>query len=183
MTNPRLPAPETLTPRQREVHDQITSGARGRVEGPLCVWLHSPELADRAQALGAFCRYETRLPPRLSELAILVTGSVWRAGFEWAIHAPIAERAGVSPEVIEAIRTGERPEFSAEDEAAVHGFALALHRERRVDEATYARVIAAIGPEGAVELVGILGYYTLISMTINAFAVPLPQGSTDPFPT
>ncbi|WP_299822862.1 carboxymuconolactone decarboxylase family protein [uncultured Jannaschia sp.] len=184
MTEPRLAAPETLTPRQREVHDRIASGARGRVEGPLRVWLHSPELADRSQALGAFCRYETRLPARLSELAILVTGAVWKSGFEWAVHAPIAERAGVSPDTIEAIRTGRSPSFSAEseDEAAVYEFSLALHRERRVDDKTYARLVAVIGSEGAVELVGILGYYTLISMTINTFAVPLPEGTEDPFP-
>ena len=181
MTKPRLSAPVELTPQQREVHDRIVSGKRGRVEGPLGVWLHSPELAERSQALGAFCRYETRLPPRLSELAILVTGSIWRAGFEWAIHAPIAERAGISAEAIEAIRTGRRPAFSAEDEAAVYDFSLALHRERQVNDATYERLVATVGSEGAVELVGILGYYTLISMTINAFAVPLPKGAANPF--
>lgn len=170
-----------LTPAQQVVFDAIASGPRGIVEGPLRVWLQSPELAEKAQALGAFCRYGTRLPPKLSELAILVTGAFWRSGFEWAVHAPIAIREGLSPAVVEAIRIGERPEFSDPAEAAVYDFADELHREHRVTDATYARITGLFGEEGAVELTGILGYYTLISMTINAFAVPLPDGAADPF--
>lgn len=184
-TNPRPPRLEAadLTLRQQEVHDAIAGGKRGRVEGPLRVWLQSPELADRAQALGAFCRYETRLPARLSELAILVTGAFWKAGFEWAVHAPIAAAAGLAPETLEAIRTGAPPAFAEADEAAVYDFASRLHRYHKVDAETYERATNALGTEGVVELVGILGYYTLISMTINAFEVPLPDGAADPFPT
>jgi 4-carboxymuconolactone decarboxylase len=171
-----------LTTEQRRIHDAILAGPRGVVEGPLRVWLTSPALADTAQQLGAFCRYGTCLPPRLSELAILVTGAFWRAGFEWAVHGPIAIKAGISPEVAEAIRTGATPVFAAEDEAAVHAFATELHRDHVVSPATYARCVAVLGEVGTVELVGILGYYTLISMTINAFEVPLPAGAPDPFP-
>lgn len=171
----------SLSPRQREVHDAIASGPRGLVEGPLRVWLRSPELADRAQALGAFCRYYTSLPPRLSELAILVTGAAWRAGFEWHVHAPIALATGLSPADVEAIRRGEQPQGLREDEAAVHAFARELVIDRRVSDETYARAEAALGETGVVELVGILGYYGLISMTINAFHVPVPQGSPGPF--
>ncbi|MCC5971315.1 MAG: carboxymuconolactone decarboxylase family protein [Pararhodobacter sp.] len=170
-----------LSPEQRRIHDAILSGPRGVVEGPLRVWLQSPGLADTAQALGAFCRYGTSLPPRLSELAILTTGAFWRSGFEWAVHAPIAAQAGVSDAVIAAIRTGQPPVFEREDEAAVHAFSQMLHSQRHVDDATYARAVACLGVPGTVELVGILGYYTLISMTINAFAVPLPDGAADPF--
>jgi 4-carboxymuconolactone decarboxylase len=97
---------ESLTPDQRRVYDAILSGPRGVVQGPLRVWLNSPELADRAQALGAFCRYHTTLPPRLSELAIITTGAYWKAGFEWAVHAPIALKAGLDPDAVEAIRKG-----------------------------------------------------------------------------
>jgi len=170
-----------LSPEQQRIHDAILSGPRGVVEGPLRVWLQSPGLADKAQALGAFCRYGTSLPPRLSELAILTTGAYWQAGFEWAVHAPIAARAGVTAPVIEAIRLGRTPDFVHEDEAAVHAFTHMLHSQRRVDDATYARAVACLGVPGVVELVGILGYYTLISMTINAFKVPLPEGAADPF--
>ncbi|NDW05942.1 carboxymuconolactone decarboxylase family protein [Jiella pacifica] len=171
-----------LTPEQQVVFNAIASGPRGVVEGPLRVWLQSPALAETAQALGAFCRYGTRLPPKLSELAILVTGAFWRSGFEWAVHAPIAIREGLSTAVVEAIRRGEHPDFGEPAEAAIYDFASELHRDHRVRDETYARVTALFGQEGAVELTGILGYYTLISMTINAFEVPLPEGATDPFP-
>ena len=180
---PRLPDldPDTLTPEARRVHDAILSGPRGVVQGPLRVWLTSHELADKAQALGAFCRYGTSLPPRLSELAILVTGAHWRAGFEWHVHAPIAREAGLSAEAVEAIRTRDEPRFEQADEAAVHAFASELLRTRAVSRPTYDATLLALGERGTVELVGVLGYYGLISMTLNAFEVPLPEGAPDPF--
>jgi 4-carboxymuconolactone decarboxylase len=171
----------SLSPTQRQVFDAICSGPRGVVEGPLRIWLQSAELADKAQALGAFCRYGTSLPPRLSELAILVTGAFWNAGFEWAVHAPIAIRNGVSEAAVEAIRTGTRPDFALEDEALVYEFSRELHEHHAVSDAIYHRACAALSPKGVVELVGLLGYYTLISMTINAFNVPLPEGAPAPF--
>jgi len=180
---PRLPDLDVtrLSTEQRRIHDAILNGPRGVVEGPLRVWLTSPGLADTAQALGAFCRYGTSLPPRLSELAILVTGAFWRSGFEWAVHAPIALKSGLSPDVVEAIRSDRMPDFAEEDEAAIYAFARELHRHHQVSDATYARALALFGETGVVDLVGILGYYTLISMTINAFRVPLPDGAAEPF--
>ncbi len=172
---------ENLSAEQRKVYDAITSGPRGAVQGPLRVWLHSAELADRAQALGAFCRFGTSLPPRLSELAILVTGAFWRAGFEWHAHAPIGIKAGLDAAAVEAIRTGKTPDLPRPDEAAVHAFAKELLETRGVSDQTYGRVVAELGHKGAIELVGILGYYGLISMTIKAFEVPLPAGAPEPF--
>jgi 4-carboxymuconolactone decarboxylase len=173
--------PEDLTPAQRKVHDAIIAGPRGRVEGPLRVWLMSPGLAERAQELGAFCRYGTSLPPRLSELAILTTGAFWQAGFEWHAHAPIALKAGVPAEALEAIRLGKEPKFAREDEQAVYEFSRELWNKRRVSDAIYKRTTGLLGNNAVVELVAILGYYGLISMTINAFEVPLPQGADQPF--
>jgi 4-carboxymuconolactone decarboxylase len=173
--------PEDLTPAQRKVHDVIVAGPRGRVVGPLRVWLLSPELAERAQELGAFCRYHTSLLPRLSELAILVTGAFWKAGFEWHAHAPIAIKAGVPADAVEAIRLGKEPKFAREDERAVYEFSHEMWTKRRVSDATYRRTADLLGKETLVELVAILGYYGLISMTINAFEVPLPQGVAQPF--
>ena len=179
---PRLPDIDVarLTPEQRKVHDAIVAGPRGKVEGPLRVWLTSPEFAARAQELGAFCRFGTTLAPRLSELAILVTAAHWRAAFEWNAHKKFAREAGVSPAVIDAIKAEAEPRFANDDEAAVHAFARELLQSRRVSDATYARATAALGAVGVVDLVGILGYYGLISMTINAFEVPVPDGP-DPF--
>jgi 4-carboxymuconolactone decarboxylase len=180
---PRLPDldPARMSEAQRAVHDRIASGPRGRVEGPLRVWLNSPDLADKAQALGAFCRYGTSLPPRLSELAILVTGAHWQAGFEWFIHAPIAIQAGIDAAAAETIRTGGTPTFAKADEAAVYAFAHDLVTRRRVSDATYAKAKAELGDKAVVELVGVLGYYALISMTIVAFDVPVPPGEAEPF--
>jgi 4-carboxymuconolactone decarboxylase len=180
---PRIPdlVLENLDPEQRRVHDAIVSGPRGRVVGPLRVWLESPQLADHAQALGAFCRFGTGLPPRLSELAIITAGAFWRAKFEWHAHAPMAIKAGIAPAAVEAIRTGKTPQFSRDDEAAVHAFAHELLETRRVSEATYRRVVDALGRKAVVELAGILGYYSLVSLTLNAFEVPLPPGAPDPF--
>jgi 4-carboxymuconolactone decarboxylase len=180
---PRLPdlVVEDLTPEQRRVHDAILSGPRGVVQGPLKVWLNSPELADRAQALGAFCRYGTVLPPRLSELAIITTGAYWKAGFEWAVHAPIALKTGLDPDAVEAIRKGEPPKLERPDEAAVHAFAHELLHNRKVSDETYRRAEAELGSRALVDLVGILGYYGLISMTIVAFEVPVPEDAPEPF--
>jgi 4-carboxymuconolactone decarboxylase len=172
---------DNLSPEQRRVHDAIKSGPRGVVQGPLKVWLNSAELADRAQALGAFCRYGTVLPPRLSELAIITTGAFWKAGFEWAVHAPIAVKAGLDTAAVEAIRKGEQPSFANQDEVAVHAFAHELLHNRKVSDETYRRAEQEVGSRALVDLVGILGYYGLICLTINAFEVPVPEGAPEPF--
>jgi len=179
----RIPALDVagLSAEQRRVHDAIAAGPRGEVAGPLAIWLESPELADRAQALGAFCRYRSSLPPRLSELAILITGAYWTAGYEWHTHAPLAIRAGVDPAVVEAIRTGRAPAFARPDEQAIHDLARELLDAHRVSDRTYREAIAHLGQKGVVELVGILGYYALISMTIQAFQVAVPEGAAEPF--
>jgi 4-carboxymuconolactone decarboxylase len=184
MHPPRLPDIDesTLTPAQRTAYDAIKAGPRGIVEGPLRVWVMNPGLAETAQRLGAYCRFGTALPPRLSELAILMVGAHWQSGFEWAIHAPIAIAAGVTQGKAEAIRQGHRPADLTPDEAAVHDLAADLLRTRFVSDATYARAISVLGQTAVIDLVGLLGYYTLISMTINAFRVPLPAGMADPFP-
>ena len=170
-----------MTAEQRRVADAIKAGPRGVVQGPLLAWLHSPALAERAQALGAFCRYGTSLPPRLSELAILTTGAHWQAGSEWHVHAPLALAAGLDPAAVEVLRTGGTPHFEAEDEQAVWRFAHHLLQDREVPEATYRTVEGLLGAQATVELVGLLGYYGLISMTIKAFGVPLPEGAAEPF--
>lgn len=180
---PRLtvPGPDGLAPDERRVWDLIASGPRGRVEGPLRIWVKSPGLAEKAQALGAYCRFGTSLPPRLSELAILITGAQWKAKFEWYSHLPLALAGGLSEAVAESIRLGQTPAFEREDEAAVHAFATELNTKRKVSEVNYQRAIAALGERGIIDLVGILGYYALVSMTLNAFEVPLPEGVSDPF--
>jgi 4-carboxymuconolactone decarboxylase len=170
-----------MSPEQREAYDAIRNGPRGVVQGPLEAWLNSAGLAARAQALGAFCRFGSSLPPRLSELAILITGAFWQAGFEWHVHAPIGIKAGLDPAVVESLRSGAAPFFVAEDEAAIYAFASELLTTKQVSDPTYQRTVALLGVTGTVDLVGVLGYYGLISMTIKAFELPVPAGAPEPF--
>lgn len=165
------PDVETMTARQRDVYEAIASGPRGGVRGPLAIWLHRPEFADKAQALGEYCRYHSSLEPRLSELAIVVTARVWGSEFEWQAHKKIALEAGVSPDVIEAVRQHEAPSFENPDEAVVYEFARALQIDRRISQDLYERAIGIIGTDAVVDLTGLLGYYTMISMTLNVFEI------------
>jgi 4-carboxymuconolactone decarboxylase len=160
---------------QRAVHAAIVAGPRGQVRGPLAVWLHRPGLAARAQALGQYCRYDSSLPQRLSELAILVMGRFWGAEFEWWAHKPIALKAGIDEAVIEAIRTGAEPPFARDDEATVYAVMRSLNEARRIPAPLYERAMAVLGKDAVIDLVGLAGYYTLISMTINAFEVMPPD--------
>ncbi len=165
---------------QRKVHDEIVAGPRGGVGGPLNVWLRSPALADRAQKLGEFARFQSSLPPRLSELAILITARHWSAQYEWFAHEPIAREAGLKDAIIAAIKARQRPRFEAADEEAVYDFSVHLHHDRTVDEVTYRRTVAVLGEASVVDLVGILGYYVLVAMTLNAFEVLVPDGIAPP---
>src|SRR5438128_2465811 len=112
-----LPSPDAMTPEQRRVYDKIVAGRRGKVQGPLRAVLHNAELADRWQALGEELRYRTSLTPRQSELAILITGRSCRAPFEWYAHRIEAEKAGIEPEVIEAILAETVPPGLSADDA------------------------------------------------------------------
>ena len=179
----RLPNidPATYTPEQKKVHDAVVSGPRGKIVGPIKVWLKNPGLAEHAQALGAYCRYGTSLPPRLSELAICCTGSFWKANYEWFAHAPLAIKAGIDPAAVEAIRVGGTPTFSKSDEQAIYDFASELVKTKRVSGATFERAKKEVGETGVIDLVGIIGYYSLVSVTLNAFELPLPDGEKYPF--
>jgi 4-carboxymuconolactone decarboxylase len=161
-----------MTDRQKQVYDAIISGPRGQVRGPLAVWLHRPELASKAQKLGQYCRYDSALPPRLSELAILTTARIWDAAFEWQAHVPHALAGGITPEVIASLESDETPQFDKADEAVVYAFSRELNMTRAVTDETFDRTIECLGADATVDLVGVLGYYALISMTIKAFDLP-----------
>ena len=169
----RLPALDQakMNNRQKEIYDDIVSGPRGKVRGPLAVWLYRAELADKAQQLGRYCRYDSSLSPRLSELAILTTARIWDAAFEWQAHVPDALAAGIDQAVVDALAADHGPDFSNDDEQLVYEFSRELNLTRGVSDALYTRAITILGEEGTVDLVGVLGYYSLISMTIKAFDV------------
>ena len=173
---------ERMTEEQQRVYDAVVSGPRGVVVGPLRAALHRPELADKWQQFGEILRYRTSLPPRLSELAILVTARHWTSQLEWQQHAPAALKGGLDKEIVEAIRTGQRPVFSKEDEESVYDFAFQLHEKKNVNEKTYQTTLGFIGVQGIVELTALIGYYTMVAMTLIAHEVPLPAGAAPELP-
>ncbi|MGE0724160.1 MAG: carboxymuconolactone decarboxylase family protein [Alphaproteobacteria bacterium] len=179
---PRIPlvGPDRLDADQRRVFDAI-AGSRGHVVGPFLALLHCPDLADRVQNLGAYLRYKTCLGPRLSELAILVTSRRWSCQFEWFAHEPHARKAGLPDGVIEAVRAGRRPPEMTAEEAAVYDFAAALTETGMVSDAAHAAVKERFGVAGAVELAGLVGYYSMLAMTLNAHRVGPPDGA-EPLP-
>lgn len=178
----RLPAldPDTMSPEQRQVYDDIVNGPRGKVQGPFHAWLRSPDLCGRAQKLGAFCRFGSSLPPRLSELAILTVARHATCQVEWYLHEPIARDAGVADDVIEDIRNGRVPEFANEDEGAVYAAVTDLLGTHCLSDEAYADALALLGERGVVDLVGIVGYYILVALTLNGFEVPVPDGAPPP---
>ena len=165
-----------LSADQQAIHDDIVNGPRGAVVGPLRVWLQSPGLAKQAQALGQYARYDSVLPQVLSELAILVTARYWSSGFEWSHHVPIAIEAGVPSGAVDAISNAKRYAFADAEMQAVFDFAVELHLLKNVTDVTYDKALTLLGQQACVDLVGVCGYYTLISMTINVFDVPDGEG-------
>ncbi len=180
----RLPAFDKAhaTPEQKAVLTEILSGPRGNLNGPFLGWIHSPDLAQHAQRLGAFCRYRTGLPLRLSELAILVTAARWRSQAEWHIHYPIALDAGLPAATAEAIRSGRQPEFDDGDDALIFAFATELYDTQRLSDATFQRTVDRFGHQVTINLVGLLGYYALVAMTLNAFDMRADGQTALPFP-
>lgn len=170
---------------QRRLLEALRAGPRGKSlspRGPFAAWMHAPEFGELAQALGAHARYKTALPARLSEFAILCTARLWRAHYEWFAHAPMAEKAGVKPATIRALKTGRVPKSAPKDERAIYDFIKELYRTRRVSERSYKRVHAFLNEAAMVELTGILGYYALISMTLNVFHMLPPENEKLAFP-
>jgi 4-carboxymuconolactone decarboxylase len=166
---------------QKAVLQDILNGPRGNLNGPFLGWIFSPELAQHAQKLGAFCRYNTGLPLRLSELAILVTAARWRSQAEWFIHHPIALEAGVPADVAEALRNADTPQFDDADDKLIHDFATELHDHKRVTDATYEAAVQRFGHVVVVNLVGLLGYYALVAMTLNTFEMRANGQTALPF--
>jgi len=179
----RLPMIEEakLTDPQRAAIKTVTAGKRAGVRGPFPAMLRSPELCARAAHLGELMRFGTSLPPRLSEMAILITAYYWRAQYEWFAHAPMAKQGGLADDIIEAIRTGKTPAKMQTDEAALYQFCTEMHNTKRVSDATYAKAVQVFGENGVVEIMGISGYYVLVSMVLNVAKVELPAGTTPPF--
>ena len=178
------PLPDSsLSPAQQAAARELASGPRGAVFGPFIPLLRSPDLLSPLQKTGEYLRYKSALPPRLSEFAILVVARRWNQQFEWHIHQPIAESAGVPAAHVRAVAQGRRPEGMARDEAVVHDFLQELQNDRAVSDATYASAVEHFGERGVVDLCGLCGYYALLAMVLNVARTPLPDGGPPPLET
>ena len=181
-------SPEQMTPQQKKLLDALLAGPRGGgdpspevvqrilTRGPFNAWMRSPELGDRLQKVGEYIRFKTSLPLRLNEFAILITARHWTSQYEWFAHHPLAMKAGLDPQIAADLAANQRPRNMKEDEAAVYDFCTQLHRNRNVSDAAFKRAVDLFGEQGVMDLIGVGGYYTAVSMTLNVAQVPVPDG-------
>jgi 4-carboxymuconolactone decarboxylase len=180
---PPIP-PDKMTEAQKKAVAEFEK-VRGPLTGPWNVMLRSPEMINRARSLSDYLRFNSSLPPRLSEFIILITAREWSQQYEWNAHHSLAMKGGLNPEIAKAVAEGRRPEKMADDEAALYDFCIELHRNRSVSDVTYARALAKFGEQGVIDAIGLSGWYTLVAMVLNTARTPLPDDATPalaPFP-
>jgi len=179
------PIPEDqLTEDQREAVEEFKRVRdANRIGGPFVPLLRSPEMLSRARNVGDYVRFNSVLPPRLSELVILITARHWSQQYEWVAHARIAEREGLRSEIIAAVADGRRPDVMMEDEATLYDFCVELLRTHGVSDTTYARLVSLFEEKGVIDTIGIIGYYSLLAMVMNTARTPLREGVPPPLPS
>ena len=181
---PPIPA-DKLTEMQEKAVEEFRSIRKAELTGPFVPMLRSPEVMNRARAMGDYLRYRSALPPRLSEFVILMTARQWTQQYEWSVHYPIAIDRGVAPDVARAIADGRRPNQMRNEEEILYDFVMELQRNQSVSDATYARALSQFGEQGVIDTVGIVGYYTLLAMILNTTRTPPAESSAPvlaPFP-
>jgi 4-carboxymuconolactone decarboxylase len=176
----RLPKLTELSPRQQEISDRITS-RRGGTRGPFLVWLRSPELCEKVEAIGAYCRFESSLDPRLRELSLLIAARHWDAQYSWNAHVGKAAELGVSREALTALAERREPHFTSKDEDVLYRFSTEILGDHFVSDGTFAEALAELGDQGVVDLIGSLGNFSMLAMLLNACQVDL-QAVEPPFP-
>jgi 4-carboxymuconolactone decarboxylase len=176
----RLPKLTDLSPRQQEISDRITA-RRGGTRGPFLVWLRSPELCEKVEALGTYCRFESSLDPRLRELSLLIAARYWDAQYSWNAHVGKAADMGVSRESLTALAERREPNFTRRDEQVLYQFSAEILSDHFVSDATFADAVEELGERGVVDLIGSLGNFSMLGMLLNACQVDL-QPVDPPFP-
>jgi 4-carboxymuconolactone decarboxylase len=167
---------EEMTPAQKVLTDHILAGPRASLDGPFNVLLRSPELGELAQQLGAHVRFRSSLPPRLNELAILMTARHWTAQYEWYVHKRAALQAGLDAAIVDAIAAGRRPPAMQPDEQSVYDFCDGLLNTKQVSDRTFHAAVHSFGEKGVVDLIAVSGYYGFVAMVLNVDRYPLPKG-------
>ncbi len=183
MPEPRFPVltPDTMTEEQRATADAIQSGPRGAgLRGPFNALLRSPQLCDLVQRVGAYVRFGSSIPGPLNEMAICMAGRKWGAQYEFYAHRRLAIEAGLNPAIVDAIAAGHRPYDLSPDEMTIYGFVTDLLSTGQVSDTPYAAMLERFGERGIMDIVGAVGYYSLVSMVLNVAAVPLPEGEEPP---
>jgi len=175
----RMPAlaPAAMNETQRKAAEALTAGPRGGVKGPFIALLRSPELMDRLQHVGEYLRFRSSLEPRISEFLMLIVSRQWTQQFEWAVHVPLALKAGIAPQAIDALAEGRRPEGMAQDEALAYDFCDELACTKGVSDATYRAAVDRFGERGLIDMLGVLGYFTTVSMVLNVAHTPAGAAS------
>lgn len=175
----RLPAipPDRYTDEQKKAAEDFQAARKVPVFGPFEALMYSPQVMNQARAMGDYLRYHAAIGNTLSELVILITAREWTQDYEWYVHSPIALRAGIRQDLIDAVADGRRPAAMSEDEEIVYDFSTELHRNKRVSDRTFERAEKRFGKKGIVDLVGIAGYYTFLAMQLNAARYEVPQGA------
>jgi 4-carboxymuconolactone decarboxylase len=179
---PPIPAAQ-LTDLQKQAMSEFAAARGGQVSGPFVPLLRSPEVMNRARAMGDYLRFKSTLPPQLSEFMILITAREWTQQYEWEAHAKLALKAGVTAQTVDAIAQGRRPEHLTEDEAILYDLSTELQHNKSVSDGTYARAVSRYGEQGVIDAVGITGYYTMLAMVLNTARTPLPAGREPGMPT
>jgi 4-carboxymuconolactone decarboxylase len=175
----RLPAipPAQYSAEQKQAAAEFEAARKVAVFGPFEPLMHSPQVMSQARAMGDYLRYKSAIGNTLSELAILVTAREWTQDFEWSVHAPIAIKAGLRTESVDAIAEGRRPAGMSSDEEIVYEYATELIKNKQVSNATFDKAKARFGAKGVVDLTGIVGYYTFLAMQLNIAQYPAPKDS------
>ncbi|HUB11610.1 MAG TPA: carboxymuconolactone decarboxylase family protein [Acetobacteraceae bacterium] len=177
---PPIPS-DQLTPEQKKVLEAIQAGPRGAgLRGPFAALVRSPELCDLVQRVGAYVRFGTSLPQKLNELAICMAGRKWTAQYEFFAHRRLGIQAGLKPEILDAVAAATRPAGMEADETSVFDFVTELLATGQVSDVAYDAIKSRFGERGVMDLVGAVGYYSLVSMVLNVAQVPLPEGEAPP---
>lgn len=171
---------DEMTPAQKTMIDHLLAGPRGGAEGPFNVLLRSPEMGDLAATFGAATRFSTSVPRKLNELAIIIVARHWTSQFEWQAHHRAALAAGLSPAIADAIAAGRRPQGMQKDEEIVYTFCTEMLTTKQVSDATFANTKALLGERGVVDLIGVMGWYNMVSMLLNVDRYPLPDNAPPP---
>src|SRR3954471_23743795 len=172
----KLLSPGEMSADQKQTYDESIAGKRGKPPPPMMAWLNSPEMARHATRLGGFLRFNTIFPAKLSEIAILVTARHFTSHYEWFAHKRLALKGGMDPKIIDDIRDRRTPTFDDPKGQMIYEVAKSLHEGRCVSKPLYDAAVELLSVRGVTEIIGLCGYYTMVSMTLNTFEFELPAG-------